>query len=90
MYGSVRAVLGPKWTLEILALLQDEGTLNYSDVEDQIDTSSDIVTGRLQTLREHSLVERVERSSRDVRYSITDNGRRVLDCVNEIDAILSD
>lgn len=90
MYGSVRRIFGPKWTLEILALLENEGTLNYSDVESRIETSSDVVTERLQTLREYTLVERVERSSRDVRYSITDNGRRVLECVNEIDAILSE
>lgn len=90
MYGSVRTVLGPKWTLEILALLENEGTLNYSDVEDELETSSDIVSERLQTLRKYALIERVERSSRDVRYSITENGCRVLDCVNELDAILSD
>lgn len=90
MYGNVRRVFGPKWTLEILALLENEGTLNYSDVESRIETSSDVVTERLQTLREYTLIERVERSSRDVRYSITDNGRRVLECVYEINTILTE
>lgn len=90
MYERVRAIFGPMRTLEILSLLDAEGTLNYSNIEDRAATSSDVVSDRLQTLRRLGLIKRVERSSRDVRYSITEKGRAVLVRANEIESLLSE
>lgn len=89
MYESVRAVLRPKWSLEILVLLADAGTLNYTDIETELSTSSDVVWERLQLLTKYGLVKRREHSSRDVRYSITDDGRAILNLVDEIETQLT-
>lgn len=90
MYTSVRIVLGPKWSLEILDLLADAGTLNYTEIEDELSTSTDVVWNRLKLLNEYGLVERSEHGSRDVRYSITDDGRAVLNLVIEIEPLLGE
>jgi DNA-binding HxlR family transcriptional regulator len=84
MYGGVRAVLGPKWSLEVLDLLSAEGPLNFTDIERAFETSTDVITRRLRLLEEHGLIERTARSSRDVRYAITEDGRAVLDRAAEI------
>lgn len=88
MEESVRTVLGPKWSLELLSLLAEEGSLNYSDIEGQFPTSSDIVTERLQTLNEAGLIDRTARSQRDVQYTITKDGKAVLQLVREIESYL--
>lgn len=90
MYKSVRAVIGPKWSLEILDLLADAGTLNYTEIEDELSTSTDVVWKRLELLDRYGLVERSEHGSRDVRYSITDDGRAVLRLVIEIETRLGE
>lgn len=84
MYESVRTVAGPKWSLEVLMLIAQEGPINYTDIEEQLATSSDIVTDRLETLREYNLIERDERSQRDVRYTITQEGDAVFEHAEEI------
>lgn len=89
MYESVRAVLRPKWSLEILVMLADAGTLNYTEVETELSTSSDVVSERLQLLTKYGLVKRREHSSRDVRYSITDDGREILNRVDELESRLA-
>jgi len=93
MYEPVRDVVGPKWTLEILHLLSQEGTsgwLNYTKIESEVDdTSSDIVSDRLSVLQQHNLIERNERSSKDVRYSITPDGESVLRHAREINSMVS-
>jgi len=93
MYEPVRDVVGPKWTLEILHLLSQEGTsgwMNYTQIESGVEeTSSDVVSDRLSVLQQHNLIERTEKSSRDVRYSITPEGESVLAHAQEIDSIIS-
>ena len=84
MYGGVRAVLGPKWSLEVLDLLSAEGPLNFTDIEEAFETSADVITRRLRLLEDHGLIERTPHSSRDVRYTITEDGQAVLDRVVEI------
>lgn len=86
----LQVIVGKKRTLEILHLLAGEGTLNYSDVEDRVDTSSDVLTNRLKTLAEYGLVERIENSQRDVRYSVTDKGEEFLELLDEIEELLSE
>lgn len=89
MFESVRGILAPKWSLEILGLLDTEGPLNFSEIEEEIDTSPDVLTERLQLLAENDLIERVERSARDVSYSIRDEGSEVMKHVSAVESILS-
>lgn len=89
MYKDIRRVTGPKRTLEILQLLSQEGTLNYSDIESRVATSSDVISTGLDTLVAYGLVERTEESQRNVQYSITDRGDTFLENVNEIEAFLT-
>lgn len=88
MSESVRSVLGPKWSLEILTLLGEAETLNYTEIEDEIPTSSDVVSQRLQLLGRYGLLTRTEHGPQDVRYSITEDGRGVLKHVRRIESRL--
>jgi DNA-binding HxlR family transcriptional regulator len=87
-YESVRTLLAPKRTVEVLALLGENEILNYSDIESQIESSSDVISDRLAHLNEAGLVERTEYSKRDVRYTITENGRGFLVKLNELEDLL--
>lgn len=88
MYEDLRRVIGPKRTLEILRLLSQEGTLNYSDIELKVETSSDVISTGLNTLVTYGLVERTEESQRNVRYTVTDRGNDLLEKIDEIDTFL--
>ena len=88
MYEDLRRVVGPKRTLEILQLLSREGTLNYSDVELKVETSSDVISTSLNTLVAYGLVERTEESKRNVRYDMTDRGNDFLDKIDKMDKFL--
>jgi DNA-binding HxlR family transcriptional regulator len=90
MYDPVRAVLGSKWSLELLDLLAERGPLNFSDIEETLGASPDMVTKRLRLLERHGLVNRTEQSARDVRYAITASGRSVLDRATEIATYLDE
>jgi DNA-binding HxlR family transcriptional regulator len=88
MHEATRSVLGRKWTTALLKTLAEESPQNYSSLEGRFDTSSDVVTDTLQLLAKYDLVERQERSHRDVRYSITSRGRRFLKGVNTLETLL--
>ena len=88
MYEDLRRVVGPKRTLEILRLLSQEGTLNYSDIGSKVETSSDVISTGLNTLVTYGLVERTEESQRNVRYTVTDRGNDFLEKIDEIDTFL--
>lgn len=77
-----------KWAIEILERLSAKVTLNYTDIESDFNTSSDIISGRLRELEDAGLVERQERNSIDVRYTITEDGQKVLSLIREINQII--
>ena len=87
-HEELRELIGKQRTLEILELLEANGTLNYTDVERQIPTSSDVVADRLATLVESGLLTRDERSAKDIRYSITEKGKAILEQVRTLESIL--
>jgi DNA-binding HxlR family transcriptional regulator len=93
MYEPVRDVVGPKWSLEILNLLSEEGSsgwINYIEIESAVEeTSSDVVSDRLSVLQEYNLIDRDEKSSKDVRYSITAKGELVLSHADKINSTIS-
>jgi len=87
-HEELRELVGKQRTLEILELLEANGTLNYTDVERQIPTSSDVVADRLSTLVEYGLLTRDERSAKDIRYSITEKGKAILEQIRTLESIL--
>ena len=87
-HEELRELIGKQRTLEILELLESNGTLNYTDVERQIPTSSDVVADRLATLVEYGLLTRDERSAKDIRYSITEKGKAILEQIRTLESIL--
>ena len=89
MYTAVRELIEPKWSLEILVSLSEESPQNFSAIERQFDTSSDVVSGRLQLLVEYELVSRTEHTARDVRYSIKPHGERFLARLAELEEFLN-
>ena len=88
MYEAVQRVIRPKRSVEVLALLIENGPLNYSEVEDRIETSTDVISSRLRLLAKYGLVERDERSPRDVRYSATAKGETVLARIKDLNDLL--
>lgn len=87
-YETVLLVVGRERSLDILDLLAREGTLNFSEIEAGVTTSSEVVDRYLKLLTGYGLVDRDERSSRDVRYSITERGEEVLERVADLERLL--
>lgn len=88
-YENVREILRRKRTLEILELLSDVGERNFTQIESEIESSSETISSSLSLLEENGLVERREVSRKDVRYEITDSGAEFLDQVRAIQSLLS-
>lgn len=89
MYDAVRSVVEPKWSLDVLIAVSEDGPLNYTEIEERFDTSSDVITDRLRLLTDYGLVERNERTRKDVRYSITRQGIRFLKQISGLDDLLT-
>jgi DNA-binding HxlR family transcriptional regulator len=90
MADIAREVVCRKWALEILRYLAAEGTQNYSQIEAEFETSSDVITERLRELEHAGLLTRNEKNARDVRYSITTDGKRLLELVEEVYELLDE
>lgn len=83
-YEGVRQVVGRKWTLELLEILGDDGPLNYSAIEENLATSSDVVVEQLSLLESYDFVNREERTPKDVTYEITTDGEQFLRAVQRL------
>lgn len=90
MSDDIREVLCRKWAVEILQFLANKGTQNYTQIEAEFETSSDVITDRLQHLTNVGLVHRDEKSTKDVQYSITDSGETLLELINEANQLLDE
>lgn len=88
MPNDIREVLCGKWALEILLFLNEEGAQNYSRVEAEFDTSSDVINDRLQELVAAGLVSRDQRSPKDVRYEVTTVGEELIVLLEEVEQLL--
>ena len=84
----VRELIGRKRTVEILELLIASDSLNYSEIEDEIASSSDTITDTLELLCEHELAERVEKGPKNVKYNATESGREFIRAIEAIEDIL--
>ncbi|SDQ39831.1 winged helix-turn-helix transcriptional regulator [Natronobacterium texcoconense] len=90
MLDDVREIVCPKWSIEILGFLAKNSPQNYSDIAEEFDTSSDIIVNRLQQLVDTGLLERDERSVKDVQYSITEDGEELIKILEDADNLLDD
>lgn len=84
----VRKLIGRKRTMEVLELLISSKSLHYFEIENSVDTSSDMITDALDLLCKHELVERIEENPRKVRYEPTETGRDFIQAVEKIEEIL--
>ena len=84
----VRKIIGRKRTMEVLELLISSKSLHYSEIENSVDTSSDMITDALDLLCKNELVERIEENPRKVRYEPTETGRDFIQAVEKIEEIL--
>lgn len=84
----VRAVVGRKRTLEILRRIHEDGPLNFSTIESEIDTSSDVISDSLSILIENGLVHRDEQSTKNIQYRISKKGEKCLDLVEKIEELV--
>ena len=85
---TVRNLIGRKRTIEILEHLISSESLHYSEIENSVDTSSDMITDALELLCKHELVERIEENPRNVRYEPTETGREFIQAVEKIEDIV--
>jgi DNA-binding HxlR family transcriptional regulator len=88
VFESVRELVAPKRTLEVLQLLAEDGPLRFGELEDSVDTSSDTLTQSLTTLVEYDLIDREERNRRNVSYRVTEFGGDVLSRVRSLETDL--
>jgi len=86
----VRELIGRKRTMEALEHLISSGGMNYSEIEGQINSSSDTISEALKLLCQYELAERIEQSPRNVRYRPTETGREFAQAVESIEDILRD
>lgn len=86
MPDDIRKIICPKWSLEILQFLAEDSPQNYSQIETEFDTSSDVVVERLQLLVNAGLLARNEKSSKDVQYSTTADGEELVDLLEEVNS----
>lgn len=89
-HDQLRNLIGKQRTLEVLDLLAADGPLNYTAVEAQINSSSDVISDRLTILVDHGLITRDEHSRKDVRYEITDRGEEFLSRIAAAESLLPD
>jgi len=85
----VRTVVGRKRTYEILDYLSGGDGRNFTEITAEIDSSSDTIWQTLDLLCEYDLIERRERSRKDVRYVITPKGERVREEISRLGEMLS-
>lgn len=85
----VRTLVGRKHTIEILNLLIKYNRIRYSEIENRVDTSSDMVSESLELLCEQGLAERIEESPKNVSYTDTERGREFIDAVEAVEATLN-
>lgn len=88
MPEDIRDALSRKWALEIIYLLDKEGALNYSQIEAEFETSSDVISERLQELVELGVLSRNERSAKNVQYAVTRDGEELVELLEEIHRLL--
>lgn len=88
VFESVRELVAPKRTLEVLQLLAEDGPLRFGELEDSVDTSSDTLTQSLTTLVEYDLIDREERNRRNVSYRVTEFGGDILSQVRSLETDL--
>lgn len=84
----VRELIGRKRTIEILELLIASDNLNYSEIENEVASSSDTITDALELLCEHELAERVEQGPKNVKYNATETGREFHRAIEAIEDVL--
>jgi len=86
----VREIIGRKRTMEVLELLVSREEMNYSEIEDAVNSSSDTISESLKILCQQELAERIEQSPRNVRYRPTEIGREFTEAVESIENILKE
>lgn len=88
MVEEIHPIVCRKWAVPILRFLAERGPRNYTRIEAEFDTSSDVITDRLQELSDAGLVKREKKSPKNVQYSITESGRQLLSLVADINQLL--
>lgn len=87
-FPRVQAVVGAKRTLDVLQVLSDGDQYRFSEIESEIDISSDTLNRSLERLVEYRLVERKQIHERNVQYRVTDFGLRLLAVAERLESKL--
>lgn len=85
----VRTLMRRKRTYEILDYLSGSEGRNFTEIATEINSSTDTIWQTLELLCEYDLVDRRERSAKNVRYVITSKGKQVHEEIDKLGEILS-
>lgn len=83
-FSKVKKIFKRKRAIEILQLLHTSGELNFKTIDQKIESSSETISTTLKILTDHRLVNRVQHSVNDVRYSLTKTGKETLNLIKEL------
>lgn len=87
-FEHVRAVLGPKRTLQVLQTVAESGPVRFNELNASLDTSSATLSESLETLVRYDLLYRDEENERRVSYESTAFGRNTLRQIRELESEL--
>ena len=81
-------VLGKKWTIKILKLLQERNR-SYSEIKEELKISSRVLTDRLETLQQKGILNRKVFENRTTEYNLTDKGKNMIQLINKLEELAS-
>ncbi|MGK2896365.1 MAG: winged helix-turn-helix transcriptional regulator [Candidatus Saccharimonadales bacterium] len=72
-------ILSDYWTLRIIDELSEGNTLRFSEIENRLNAvNTATLTRRLKDMQQSELITRIETSSADVAYRLTDLGHQAI------------
>lgn len=86
--SSVREIgnlISKKWRLRLLHTLRDDGPYRFSELKQQFEISSKVLTNCVTELVERDVIERTVQSKSHVTYSLTEAGANLLALTDELD-----
>lgn len=81
------ALLGRKWTLDVLGVLHERGRVRFNELKRELDgVSPRTLTDRLDQLVEEAIVDRIdhEQTPPKVEYALAEDGRQLVDALEEL------
>jgi len=83
-YEVLSDIFGRKFSIAILDTLYDEEKMRNKNLKKELGSASDSLTDTLYLLKDKGLIERDEENKTRVYYSLTEDGRFVVEGIRDI------